>query len=540
LGTSDDSLQQPIGLNSISNEPNSESGSSQVSRRGIVGQTQLDAGTSFRKKRFPTYTQGTSSLSIPVFMFVAFLVVAAWCDVHNVPSFDVYPVLFFGPIIFLIVQFVSTTSRLRLDTPLCPSNWGWLLFAYQLVVQPALLIYYGPSSGQLLTLPSQSSIQEAFLLECLAYVAYTVGLTLTLRRPRLQRSIGNSWDEISPTVLVSFLVLCVAALIWQFHTIPQLITYFKGGFTHPKAGSATSSSLSSAASLFLKPLGAYGLIMLWARSATSANPHKVRFFLLGFLALAIFATYDYNRASVLVPLVALAAAYGRHIRKLPLRNVVILGLIFLTVWYAFGNYRRIELATVGGEVTAQSVGINSTPSLQSQLQIYGGAPQFSAVVLENISNLGGYSYGRALFDDAIDTVPKIGKPFRAQSGVVQYNQLVYGRPGVADQILPFLAESYWNFGLFGVFFGYLALGMGIATFQRRFDVSGSLIAAFICQYFGMWIAYLIIGGVESVAQVFIYFSLPIIAIALAPTRESSLGLKSNQRIQETLERPQVS
>jgi hypothetical protein len=110
----------------------------------------------------------------------------------------------------------------------------------------------------------------------------------------------------------------------------------------------------------------------------------------------------------------------------------------------------------------------------------------------------------------------VGKPFRPSSGTVRYNTLVYGRPGTVDQVLPFGAELYWNFGPIGVAGGFLLVGMVLAAFQRRFDASGGILAAFIFQYFGMWVAFLIVGSLQVVAQIFVYFSLPIVALLLAP------------------------
>jgi len=79
-----------------------------------------------------------------------------------------------------------------------------------------------------------------------------------------------------------------------------------------------------------------------------------------------------------------------------------------------------------------------------------------------------------------------------------------------------MGELYWNFGPLGVAIGFVIVGMVLAAFQRRFDASGGILAAFIFQYFGMWIAFLIIGSLQVVAQILVYFTLPIVALMLAP------------------------
>jgi hypothetical protein len=373
--------------------------------------------------------------------------------------------------------------------------------------------------------PSTGAVQEAFALSCLAYVAYAVGLTMVLRRSPIARQIGRTLDDVSPEAVAAFILIGVVAVALQFHSFGQLFSYFTGGFTRQAAGSASSTSLASAASTFLRPLAAYGLILLWARSAESTRIRRLRFVLSGAGALLILATYNCNRASVIIPLVALVAAYGRHIRKLHLRSVVIFGLVVLLLAAAFGNYRRIELATEGGRISQQQAGVTTTPSLETQIQIYGAAPQFSGLVIQGLPSVGGFASGATLIDSVLSPIPIVGKGFRANSGTTRYNALVYGRSGTVDQVLPFLGELYWNFGPLGVLAGFFLVGMAIAAFQRRFDASGSILPAFIFQYFGMWVAFLIIGSIEVVAQIIVYFTVAIVAVALAPKvrHQSTVG-----------------
>jgi len=467
-----------------------------------------------RRVRLPT-PEPKRSLAAPVITAIAFLGVVLWSGTRDFANLDTYPVLAIGPLFFFAVQLVAPRTRLRLDTPLCPANWAWLLFAIQLVLQPALIIIFGPAHGQLYSLPGPGAVQDAFVLSCLAYVAYAIGLTAVLRRPPIERPVGSTLDDVSPAAVALFIVIGMVALVWRFHSPGQLFSYFTGGF-NGQDPTASSTSLSSAASTFLRPLGAYGLILLWARSAESTRIHRLRFVLSGTGALVILATYNYNRAAVVIPLVALAAAYGRHIRKLRLRSVVVFGLVILLLAAAFGNYRRVVEGTQGGTISLQQAGISSEPSLESQIQLYGAAPQFSALVIQDLPGDGGFAYGRTMIDSVLSPIPVVGKTFRANSGTVRYNALVYGQPGTVDQVLPFLGELYWNFGTFGVLVGFLGVGLAIAAFQRRFDASGGILAAFIFQYLGMWVAFLIIGSLAVVAQIFVYFTLPILALALAP------------------------
>jgi O-antigen/teichoic acid export membrane protein len=468
-----------------------------------------------RRIRLPT-PKPRHSLAVPMVLAIVFCGVVLWSSIGDSVNLGTYPVLAIGPLIFVAVQLFSPRTRFRLDTPLCPTNWGWLLFAIQLVLEPALLIIFGPAHGQLSSFPGPGAVQEAFVLSCLAYMAYAVGLAMVLRRPPIEQSIGSTLDDVAPGAIAAFILVGAAAMAWDFHSFGQLLSYFTGGFTGQASTNPGSTSLASAASTFLRPLGAYGLILLWARSAESTRIHRLRFVLSGAGALFVLATYNYDRSAVVIPLIALVAAYARHIRKLRLRSVVIFGLLLLLGAAAFGNYREVEFATQGGRISLQQAGITSTPSLESQIQVYGAAPQFSGLVIQDLPNIGGFASGRTMIASVLSPLPVVGKEFRSDSGAVRYNDLVYGRSGTVDEVLPFLGELYWNFGPLGVIAGFFMLGMAIAAFQRRFDASDSILAAFICQYLGMWVAFLIVGSIEVVAQIFIYFTLPILAVVLAP------------------------
>ena len=468
-----------------------------------------------RRIRLPT-PKPRHSLAIAIVLAIVFFGVVLWSSIGDSVNLDTYPLLAVGPLFFVAVQLVSPRTRFRRDTPLCPTNWGWLLFAIQLVLEPALLIIFGPAHGQLSSFPGPGAVQEAFVLSCVAYVAYAVGLAMVLRRPPIEQSIGSTLDDVAPGAIAAFILVGAAAMVWDFHSLGQLLSYFTGGFTGHASTNPGSTSLASAASTFLRPLGAYGLILLWARSAESTRIHRLRFVLSGAGALFVLATYNYDRSAVVIPLIALVAAYARHIRKLRLRSVVIFGFLLLLLAAAFGNYREIEFATQGGRISLQQAGITSTPSLESQIQVYGAAPQFSGLVIQDLPSIGGFASGRTMIASVLSPLPVVGKGFRSDSGAVRYNELVYGRSGTVDEVLPFLGELYWNFGPLGVIAGFFMLGMAIAAFQRRFDASDSILAAFICQYLGMWVAFLILGSIEVVAQIFIYFTLPIVAVALAP------------------------
>jgi hypothetical protein len=78
---------------------------------------------------------------------------------------------------------------------------------------------------------------------------------MVLRRSPIARQIGRTLDDVSPEAVAAFILIGVVAVALQFHSFGQLFSYFTGGFTRQAAGSASSTSLASAASTFLRPLG---------------------------------------------------------------------------------------------------------------------------------------------------------------------------------------------------------------------------------------------------------------------------------------------
>lgn len=437
-------------------------------------------------------------------------------------QFASYTLLAFGCGVFLAPQVVNPRLRLRVDQPLCPSNWAWLLFAIQLVVQPILIFLFGVYQGQLAILPSPVSIEMSFLLSCAAYLAFSVGLSAVLARPTRQGHLGARLDSVPAGVTIAFVVVGLLAVVWRFRSASELFSYFTGGYIGAGVTQG-GSSLSDTASTFLRPFGAYGLILLWARVASRRSVHRMLLVVCTAGALAILATYNYNRAAVVIPLVALGAAYGRHIKRLSFRTVLTFGLIVLLAAFAFGNFRRIQIGTEGGKYTLQQANLTTTPSLEQNVQLYGAAPQFSAVVVQNLSSGAGYYFGSTLVNSVLAPLPIAGRTARPGSGTTLYNQLAYGRPGIVDQVIPFAAELDWNFGVFGVVLGFLVLGLVVARLQRAFDVSDGIVSSFVLQYFAMWSAFLIIGSIQVVVQIFVYFSLPVLVLALLRRRRTAVG-----------------
>ena len=66
-----------------------------------------------------------------------------------------------------------------------------------------------------------------------------------------------------------------------------------------------------------------------------------------------------------------------------------------------------------------------------------------------------------------------------------------------------------DFGVPGVIIGFLVLGALIARMQSIFERSETALGLYVTQYTAMWVSFLIIGSLEVVSQIFVFFFWPI-------------------------------
>ena len=141
-------------------------------------------------------------------------------------------------------------------------------------------------------------------------------------------------------------------------------------------------------------------------------------------------------------------------------------------------------------------------------QVYGGAPQFLGFFLE-VGKWGDDPQGgKIMASSALAPLPVLGKPFREMSGTAIYNRMIYGQLDVQDQIAPFQGETFLDFHIVGLFFGFAFLGWLTFKLQTAFAQSESSFEIFTWQYFSVWTCFLIFGSLAVVSQIFIYFCWP--------------------------------
>jgi hypothetical protein len=412
---------------------------------------------------------------------------------------------------FLAIQLLVPRVRWNRDRVLGPGNVAAMLFALQLVVIPTLLVLSGPFPGTLRVLPADPYVNTALMLQALAYACYAAGYVAWTKPVRPRPLLLE--PGLTTGIAVSFIALGAVGLVLEFSSVGALVHYFSGqGDIFDVQSPAT---LGSAASQFLRPFLAYGVIILWAGRIARRRPGaRLRPLEMGLIVVAIGASaiYNYNRGSVVVPLFALVTAYSCFGRRQSPARIVALLAILAVLGFMFGQYREFYSGTHGGAINPAAAGLDRPgTSFAGALQGYGNGPQFWAVVVQEVDRTG-MRHGESIVSSAMFPVPVLGKSFRNASGPTVYNELIYGRPDISDQILGFGAELYWNFGIPGIVVGYFLLGFAVRRFDDRVEAAPDALASYSWSYCGTWVALLAINSISVLAQIITYFFWPVFAM----------------------------
>lgn len=424
-----------------------------------------------------------------------------------------YPAVPISLATFLLIQLLVPRARWNRDRALGPGNVATILFFLQLVVIPTVLVLSGPFLGTLRFVPADQYVNTALMLQALAYTCYAVGYVAWAKPVRPEPLLVQ--PGLAKAIAVCFVALGAAGFALEFRSPGALVAYFSGYGDIFEQGPAT---LGSAAAQFLRPFLAYGVIVLWAARIARRRPGApLRPLEMALIVVAIVAsaTYNYNRAAVVVPLLALVTAYSCFGRRQSPARIVALLAIIVALGSMFGAYRTVYSGTQGGAVNPADAGLDGPgSSITDNLQVYGNGPQFWAVIVQEVDRTG-TRHDQSIINSTLHTLPVLGKPFRDGSGSTVYNELIYGQPDIHDQILGFGAELYWNFGVPGLVVGYFLLGFAVRRFDERVAAAPDPLSSYSWSYCGAWVALLVINSIAVLAQIVIYFFWPIFAFHAA-------------------------
>jgi hypothetical protein len=437
------------------------------------------------------------------------------------PHRDDYPGAVVSILAFGLVPLVLPRKRPLRRTPICPLNWALFAFFLQLVIVPLLVCFFGPAQSTLPALPSQAAINIALLISALAFSAFGIGyhVMAAWSRTAAPGTPPRPWPISNPGLVALYLGLGVLGLVLTFQNLDSIFGYF-GNAASDAPLTVEDNSPSKVAGIFLRAFLGFAVVIAWCRWIDRGR-RRSSAVLIGATAVAAgailisYGTFAYNRGAFVAPLVALLAVYGLKVRPLKLRWLLVLGLIGAVMLTAFRAYRASEVTL--GQVVANGEKrhqITDKTSVNKELQLYAGAPQFTGYLLAKTDYARDLRYGETLLASAMSPVPRLGRSFRPSSGTELYNRLIYGSAEVNDQVIPFQGELFINFHLPGVIVGYLLLGLILQRVQRGFQRAPTSLQAFSWQYAATWLAYLVAGSVAVISQIFIYFFWPIYLLAL--------------------------
>lgn len=428
---------------------------------------------------------------------------------------------------FALFQLVFPVTRPCREHILSPLNWAVFAFFLQLVVMPLTIVWAGMESGTLPHLPGMPFVEKSMLLSIVSFGAFSCGYALSARAGR--GAAPAEPPRLPPWLIAAYVAVGIAGILLRFGSFGSMFATLAdpGKFA---AAPAEADSFQAAASTFLRPFVIGGSIMAWCvwierRGAqASALVRLLSTLLVAVAVILVGATYAINRGSFIVPLVALAAAYSVHVRRLSIGALGTTAALLLLLAIVSGQYRSGEATTAELVESRQKREDVLVPKeLGAEVQVYASAPQFAAFLLE-AGERGEQRFSpRVLLASLLYPVPILGKPFRDESGPAIYNRLIYGEADILDQIIPFEAEVWLCLGPSGLLLAFLALGIAMARLQRAFDRAQGAFDSYAVQFMAVWAGFLIQGSLAVVSQVFVFFGWPIYTyLLLRPWLRSSV------------------
>jgi hypothetical protein len=390
-----------------------------------------------------------------------------------------------------------------------------------MAIVPLLIAFYGPYKSVLYSIPSDQVINRALVVMIASMVAFSTGYLLTYSRGRARARATEKhhigWGIPPAGLELAYIGLGILGMALAFGSLGALKTYLTSpGLAYEAVLGASSTVLGLAANV-LRPFLGMGLVLVWCRRLDrTRGKSRLRDSLAtaAVLVLALFAygTFSYNRGSIAVPIVCMLAVFSRRVRRFKAFELVAIGGIGLILLGTIGFYRSSGF-TSSRLLSRQGVtSVRDSLDFNHQIQVYGNGPQFLGFLLENSDALTP-SYGRTSASAVLFPIPVLGKPFRPTSGAVIYNRWIYGAEvgglELGDQIAPFAGEVSMDFRTPGVIAGFLILGLAIARLQLRFERTSSALELYVTQFTAVWLAFLVIGSLEVVSQIFVYFFWPI-------------------------------
>jgi hypothetical protein len=413
------------------------------------------------------------------------------------PVAQEYPLALVGILAFLFVQAFLPACRIRVTAPVCPANIAQGYYWIQLVLVTVLIGYFGVSQGALPYLPSKGVINLAIVVHVVGYLSFCLAYQFCSRVPA-----GVSHESAPGTayMIVPFAVLGLLGLLLTHGGVAGFIDYVSSPIEH-RLRAEEPTTPQGAAGSFLKHFLGFAVVLAWSWWLGKTPRRKVSILVVtaGVVIVLLVANFNYNRGTMLGPLVGLAAAFSVHVWRIPFKGIVLAGVLALSLAFVFGLYRSTDLDIT--ELSASAVADMWDPEdVVGFMQIYASAPQMSAYLIESLE--GKFYYGKTLLPSLVYPIPVLGKPYRDTSGTGIFNELIYGDTESVDQVIPLDGELYINFHLAGVVLGNVFLGCFLAWLQGKFVGAPNPVESYAWLMMALWTVFP--GSLPVTSQMYVY------------------------------------
>jgi hypothetical protein len=420
------------------------------------------------------------------------------------PVAQEYPLAVVGILAFMFAQASLPSCRIRVTSPVCPANIAQGYYWIQLVLVPVLIGYFGFSQGALPHLPTKDAIDLAIVVHVVSYLSFCVAYQFFSRAPVREGRVRGSTPRTA-YLIVPFAVLGLLGFLMAHGGIAGFVDYVSSPIEQRlRAEEATTPQ--GAAGTFLKHFLGFAVVLAWSWWLGKAPRRKVAIIgvTAGVVIVLLVANFNYNRGTMLGPIVGLTAAFSMHVWRVPFKGVVLAGVLALSLAFVFGWYRSTDLDI--SELSASAVADTwNADRVVEFVQIYASAPQMAAYLIEALE--GKFYYGKTLLPSLVYPIPVLGKPYRDSSGPVIFNQLIYGDTDSVDQIIPLDGELYVNFHLAGVVLGGVLLGCLLAWLQGKFVAAPNPVESYAWLMMALWIVFP--GSLSVASQIYLYSFWPI-------------------------------
>jgi hypothetical protein len=404
----------------------------------------------------------------------------------------------------MFVQAALPACRIRVTAPLCPANIAQGYYWIQMALVPVLVGYFGFSQGVLPHLPSKGAIDLAIAVHVVSYLSFCVAYQC-FGRATVRRGRGPGPNQSTVYLIVPFAVVGVAGFLLAHGGLGGFVDYVSSPL-ESRLRAEEPTTLQAAAGTFLKHFLGFAVVLAWSWWLGKA-PRRRLAIIAATTAVVMFllvVNFNYNRGTMLGPILALAAAFSVHVWRIPFKGVVLAGVLALSLAFVFGSYRSTNLDIT--ELSASAVADSwNAEGVVEFVQIYAAAPQMAAYLIEALE--GQFYYGKTLLPSLVYPIPVLGKPFRGISGPVIFNELIYGNSDSVDQIIPLAGELYINFHLAGVVLGGALLGCLLAWLQGKFVAAPTPVEGYAWLMMALWTVFP--GSLSVASQIYLYSFWPI-------------------------------